>query len=137
LRVGGVSSVTARALLVVVGLSLIAGCATASRVEPGPGSQLEVQGRTYDEVWHAAVKVVSHHLLIVAGTSKERGEIQAAGGGGRFLPDQVVGVFIKPAGTPSDRYAVEVVSGKRKANPLPAKNWEQTIIDGLKTELKL
>jgi hypothetical protein len=128
---------TIRALVLVVCLGLIAGCATATRVEPGSGSQLEIQGRTYDEVWRAAVKVVGHRLLIGAGTSKERGEIQAVGGGGRFLPDQVVGVFIRPAGTPSDRYAVEVVSGKRKANPLPAKSWEQTIIDDLKTELKL
>ena len=126
-----------RALLLVVGAGMLAGCAATTRVQPGSGSQLEVQGRTYDQVWRAAVKVVGHYLQIGPGTSKERGEIQAEGGGGRFLPDQVVGVFIKPAGTPSDRYAVEVVSGKRRSGPVPAKNWERTIIDDLKTELAL
>jgi hypothetical protein len=129
--------VTGRALRFLLCVSLIAGCATVTRVQPGSGSELTVEGRSYDEVWRAAVKVVSQHVYIAPGTDKGRGEIQAASGGGRFLPDQVVGVFIRPPSTPSDRYVVEVVSGKRRSNPLPARNWEQTIIAGLKKELGL
>jgi hypothetical protein len=118
-------------------MSLITGCASVTRVESGAGSQLTVDGRTYDEVWRAAVNVVSHHLSVSAGTSKDRGEIQAEGGGSRFSPGQMVGVFIKPANTPSARYNVEVVSRKRAPVPLPGKDWEKTIIEDLKTELKL
>jgi hypothetical protein len=126
-----------RALCVLVCLSLIAGCVSVARVEPGAGSELPVDGRTYDEVWRAAVNVVSRSLSISVGTSKERGEIQAEGGGGRFSPGEMVGVFIKPANTPSGRYVVEVVSRKRASVPLIGPNSEKTIIEGLKTELKL
>lgn len=118
-------------------VSLITGCATVTRVEPGPGSRLAVDGRTYDEVWRAAVKVVGQHLTISAGTDKRRGEIQAESAGGRFSRGGTVGVFITPASTPSDRYVVEVVNRRRVSIPLTEKNWEQVIIDGLKTELKL
>ncbi len=118
-------------------MSVITGCATVARVEPGSGSQLTVERRTYDQVWQAAVKVVGQYLTISVGTDKGRGEIQAKGGGGRFSPDAMVGVFIRPANTPSDRYVVEVVSRKHVSVPLTGKNWEQTIIGGLKTELKL
>ena len=128
---------TMRALRLFVCMSVITGCASVTRVEPGGGSQLAVEGRTYDEVWRAAVKVVGHHLRIDAGTDKDRGEIQAAGGGGRFSPGELVGVFIRPANTPSGRYVVEVVSRKRAPVPLTGKDWEKTIIEGLKTELKL
>jgi hypothetical protein len=126
-----------RVLCLLACVSVIAGCAAVTRVEPGSGSQLTVEGRTYDEVWRAAVNVVGHHLWIGTGTSKERGEIQAVGGVSRFSAGEVVGVFIKPANTRSDQYTVEVVSRKRGSVPLTGKNWEQTIIDGLKTELKL
>ncbi len=128
---------TTRALCLLVCIGVIVGCAGVTRVKPGSGSQLAVEGRTYDELWRAAVKVVSQHLSISAGTSKERGEIQAEGGGGRYSPDQIVGVFIQPPNVRSDRYMVEVVSRNRVPVPLIGKNWEQTIIDGLKTELKL
>jgi hypothetical protein len=126
-----------QALRLLVCVSLIAGCAAVTRVEPGSGSQFTVEGRTYDEVWRAAVNVVGHHLRISVGTNKERGEIQAEGRGNRFSAGEVVGVFIKPANTRSDQYTVEVVSRKRASVPLTGKNWEQTIIDDLKTELRL
>ena len=129
--------VMTRALCLFVCLGVIVGCAGVTRVKSGSGSQLAVEGRTYDDVWRAAVKIVSQHLSISVGTNKERGEIQAEGGGGRFSPDQVVGVFIQPANAQSDRYMVEVVSRNRGSVPLIGRNWEQTIIDGLKTELKL
>src|SRR5215470_15864114 len=116
-----------RALFLLACVSAITGCAAVNRVEPGSGSRLDVEGRTYDEVWRAAVKVVGQRLSISAGTNKQRGEIQAEGGGSRFLPGQVVGVFIKPANTPSDHYVVEVVSHTRGSVPLTGRNWEQTV----------
>ena len=127
-----------RALCLLAFVTVIAGCAAVTRVEPGSGSQLAVKGRTYDEVWRAAISVVGHNLSIGAGTNKERGEIQAGGGTSRLLPGEAaVGVFIRPANTPSEQYTVEVVSRKRGVVALIGKNWEQTIIDGLKAELKL
>ncbi len=121
----------------MVCLSVIAGCATGARVQPGSGSRLTVEGRTYDQVWQAAVTVVGRSLTTSAGTDKGRGEIQAEGGGSRFSPDALVGIFITPASTASDRYVVEVVSRKRISVPLIGKNWEETIIESLKRELKL
>src|SRR5262249_10545885 len=127
-----------RALCVLAFVTVIAGCAAVTRVEPGSGSQLAVEGRTYDEVWRAAISVVGHNLSIGAGANKERGASQAEGGISRLLPGEAaVGVFIRPANTPSEQYMVEVVSRKRGVASLTGKSWEQTIIDGLKAELKL
>src|SRR5262249_14848358 len=107
-----------RALCLLAFVTVIAGCAAVTRVEPGSGSQLLVEGRTYDEVWRAAISVVGHNLSIGAGTNKERGEIRAEGGASRFSPGEAVGVFIRPANTRSEQYTVEVVSRKRGSVPL-------------------
>ena len=106
-------------------------------MQPGSGSRLTIEGRTYDEIWKAAVTVIGRNLTSRVGTDKGRGEIQAEGAGGRFSADALVGVFITPANTASDRYVVEVVSRRSAPVPLPVKNWKEVIIQALKTELKL
>jgi hypothetical protein len=124
-------------LVIVLCLVGVTGCATLTRVQPGSGSRLTVEGRTYDEIWKAATTVIGRNLVTQAGTDKGRGEIQAAGAGGTFTSGSLVGVFITPANVASDRYVVEVVRRRSDAVPLPAKDWEDVLIRALKTELKL
>jgi hypothetical protein len=124
-------------LVAVLCLAGVPGCATVTRVQPGSGSRLAVEGRTYDEVWKAAVTVIGRNLVTRAGTDKGRGEIQAEAAGGTFTSGSLVGVFITPANVASDRYVVEVVRRRSDAVPLPAKNWEEIIVEALKKELKL
>ena len=128
---------TGRALLLVLCMTGIIGCAEVTRVESGSGLRLEVEGRTYDQIWQAAIKVVGEHLTIGVGTDKGRGEIQAESTGATFSGDARVGVFITPANTPSPRYVIEVVSRKRVSVSLVRKKWAQMIIDRLKMELVL
>lgn len=126
-------------LLVLLGTfgSLVAGCATVPRVEPGGGSQLTVEGRSYDEVWFAALEVVARHLRIAPGTDKTRGTIRAERTGGWLPGSETVGVFVQPANVPSARYVVEVVSRRSGAFPVALRNWEPVLLRDLKQALKL
>ena len=129
-------SVPALRLWLLVCMSLIVGCA-AARMEPGSGSQLTVEGRTYDQVWYAALNVVAQHLRISLGTNKQRGTIRAEREGRIMAGSEVIGVFITPPNAASERYTVEVVSRKQGVGQFIGRNWEPIIIDGLKKELKL
>jgi hypothetical protein len=49
----------------------------------------------------------------------------------------VVGVFIAPAGVPSPRYTVEVVSRKRLRGQISGQDWEATIVEAVRLDLGL
>jgi hypothetical protein len=121
-------------LAVGVMLSLLAGCATIADVYPGEGRSFHVHDKTYDQVWMAAVTVAGRNLTIVD-REKEAGVIRAEKGIGPWTSGQVVGVFISPPSEESALYTVEVVSKERYKFQIGAKNWEQTIIEGMKAEL--
>ena len=57
-------------------VALTTGCATTDSLEPGSGTSFQVKGRSYDQIWKAAVTTASRSLTIVE-QSRESGTIKA------------------------------------------------------------
>lgn len=113
------------------------GCATTDTLQPGTGgSTFEVRGKTYDEIWKAAVATTSRSLTIVE-SNKESGTIRAEKAAGLATWGEVVGVFIRPTTNGATVYTVEVQSLKRSRAQLTGQDWTVTIIAGIKAELGL
>jgi hypothetical protein len=103
-------------------------------LRPGSGSVLEIREMSYDQVWNAVVKVAGEQLTVVE-TDKANGVLKAEGGIEWTSWGEVVGIFVTPAGTESDKYRVEVVSKKRSKLQITGTNWETPVIEGIKAEL--
>jgi hypothetical protein len=68
------------------------GCATIDSLQPGRGgSTFEIHGKTYDEVWNAAVRTASRSLTIVE-SDKASGTLKAEKGVGMATWGEVVGI---------------------------------------------
>jgi hypothetical protein len=115
---------------------LLFGCATIGGLHPGTGYTFEINNKTYNQVWKAAVTVVGRSLTIVE-SNKNTGVLKAEKGAGISTWGEVVGVFITPADTSSTQFTVEVTSLKRSMLQITGQNWESTIIEGMKAELDL
>jgi len=113
----------------------LAGCATVDTPQSGRGgSQFEVRGKSYDDIWRAANRVVSRSLTVVE-SNKETGTLRAEKGVGLATWGEVVGVFIRPQRNGAPVYTVEVQSVKRSMIQITGQDWTQTIISGIKAEL--
>lgn len=114
----------------------VSGCNTVDSVQPGKGQKFTVTSKSYDQVWKAAVTVVSRQLTIVE-ESKTAGSLKAESKAGFATYGEVVGVFIHPAGVNAASYEIEVVSLKRaQAIQITGQDWTNTIIVGIKAELQ-
>jgi predicted small secreted protein len=113
----------------------VSGCNTVDSVQPGKGQKFTVAARSYDQLWKAAVTVVSRQLTIVE-ESKTAGSLKAESKAGVTTHGEVVGVFIHPAGVNAGSYEIEVVSLKRDAIQITGQDWTNTIIAGIKAELQ-
>lgn len=114
---------------------LLAACATTDSLQPGTGgSTFEVRGRSFDEIWKAAVTVASRSLTIVE-SNKAAGILKAEKGVGLTTWGEVVGVYIRPATAGAASYTVEVQSLKRSRVQVTGQNWTTTMISGIKAEL--
>ena len=121
------------ATLIVIFFAL-AGCSTSGGIQPGSGSTFEVQGRSYDDVWTAAV-TVSTRIITIESSDKATGTIRGHVRAGITTWGEVVAVFITQKGDMN--HTVEVVSNKRSKLQVTGQNWEQTIIAGIKAELNM
>ena len=119
----------------VLGLFALVGCNTVDSVQPGKGQKFNVAARSYDQVWRAAIAVVSRQLTIVE-ESKASGTIKSESKAGFTTYGEVVGVFIRPAGVNATSYEIEVVSLKRDAIQITGQDWTKTVIAGIKAELQ-
>lgn len=126
--------VRSKIIVFVFCILLFAGCATIGSLQPGRGATYVVSKKSYDEVWKAAITVVSRSLTIVE-SNKEHGIIKAEKRAGLFTWGEVVGVFINPPNIQSKQYIVEVISKKRLQTQITGQNWAPTIIAGMKAEL--
>jgi hypothetical protein len=121
--------------VVLLGL-LLSACATVEGLRPGTGSVINIEGRTYEQIWKAAVKAANKNLTIVY-NNKLRGEIRAEAAAKLASWGEVVGVFISPTTPTAERYTVEVVSQKRSKFQLTGQNWERSILASIQTELDM
>ena len=93
-----------------------------------------MRGKSYDDVWRAANRVLARSLTIIE-SNKETGTLRAEKGVGLATWGEVVGVFIRPQRNDAPVYTVEVQSIKRSMIQLTGQDWTQTIISGIKAEL--
>lgn len=124
-----------RFLLLVCSLFALAGCAMTDSLQPGTGgTSFEVRGKSYEEVWKAAVTVAGRSLTIVE-SNKEAGILKAEKGVGLTTWGEVVGIYIRPARSGAAVYTVEVQSLKRSKAQLTGQDWTTTMVSGIKAEL--
>jgi len=110
-----------------------AGCAGMDSLQPGSGTKFDVPQKSFDDVWKAAITVVTRSLTIVE-SNKESGVIKAEKGVGLASWGEVVGVFITRS-SDGKGFRVEVLSKKRSQLQVTGQDWEQTIVEGMKAEL--
>ena len=123
-----------RSLILSCAIIVVYGCSTSGGIQPGSGSTFEVQGRSYDDVWRAAV-TVSTRIITIESSDKATGTIRGHVRAGMTTWGEVVAVFITQKGDMN--HTVEVVSNKRSKLQVTGENWEQTIIAGIKAELNM
>lgn len=124
-------------LLALSFLAALAGCATTDSLQPGAGgSSFEVRGKSYDEVWKAAVTVAGRSLTIVE-NNKAAGILKAEKGVGLTTWGEVVGIYVRPAKNGAPVYTVEVQSLKRSKAQVTGQDWTTTMVSGIKAELGL
>jgi len=115
--------------------AILVACATIGSLQPGAGgSTFEVRGKSYDEIWKAAVQVMSRNLTIVE-SDKASGQIKSEARAGIATWGELVGVFIRPTIPNADSYTVEVQSLKRARFQITGQDWEPHVIAGIKAEL--
>lgn len=115
----------------------LAGCATTDSLQQGSGgSTFEVRGKSYDEIYRAAVRAVRANLTIVE-SNKDSGTIKAESRAGMSTWGEVVGVFIRPPRQGMDVYVVEVQSLKRVRTQITGQDWTASVIAGMKAELDM
>lgn len=122
-------------MIMALSFCLFSGCATIDSLQPGGGgSTFEIRGKTYDDVWKAAVITTSRSLTIVE-SDKASGTIRAEKGVGMATWGEVVGIFIRPTTNYAETYIIEVQSLKRARGQFTGQDWTPTMIAGIKTEL--
>jgi hypothetical protein len=120
---------------VLIALLLLAGCRSMSDVKPGDGQVATITGKSYDEVWAAALRVSGEHFEIreqdkAAGAiraEREQHFMETAG--------DWVGVFITPPREGSPTYNVEVVHRKKNAMQLTGQDWEKKVLRDIQDDL--
>jgi len=115
---------------------LTGGCATIDSLKPGSGTDFTVSERSYQDIWNAAIVAATSGLAIVE-SDKSSGAIKAESKAGFSTWGEVVGIFISPQTENSAQYSVEVQSLKRARGQLTGQDWERTIIERMKAELKI
>jgi uncharacterized protein YceK len=118
------------ALLVIFTLS---GCATVGTLNKGEGQTYLAKGHSFDEVWDAAIKVVSRSLTIVD-LNKNAGKISAESKSGMTTWGEVIAVYVSKG--PDDERTYEVISQKRLVMQITGQDWTLTIGEGIRVELK-
>ena len=115
------------ALGTLVALIVLAGCASVGDLQPGTGASETFSGRGYDDVWAAAIRVVSEHFKITD-SDKSRGIIRAEREVHLTSLGEYVAVFITPFSPGAASYRVEVGSRKKVRTQQSVQGWETRIL---------
>ena len=105
----------ARAAALAIVVMFGAGCATIGSLQPGTGtgSTIEIEGRSYEEIWRAAVRTAGRSLTIVE-SDKPQGTIKAEKGAGIRTWEKWSGSSSDhpPTGQPSTPWRCKASSGR-------------------------
>lgn len=127
-------------------LLTMTGCASVAGLQAGegePGNQVQISGKTYDQVWAAAVHAVtSSTALNVVSSEKQKGEIRAEKPGslGLLTSDYGVNVavFILPAKPGAAVYTVEVQSMQKSGmQQFGRQDFAPGIVANIKADLNI
>jgi hypothetical protein len=148
-------------LVVLAAALLVVGCTSADNLKPGvsrgtmearftkttEGLQLEVRGRSYDQVWDAVERAVAwagkepgglyQGPLKVVDRQKDRGAIRTEEPNSLGLTRAYVGVFVTPPRNGADVYTVEVTKiMKNRTEVVQGRNWEADLLRAIDAVLK-
>ena len=121
-----------RLLSVVTSVLLSAACATVGGLENAQGDgEISYYRADAESVLDASVIALSDLGLRIARVDDETGHVAAQAGAGLWSYGEVIGVFVRPSIRDSSVCTVEVVSRKRLATNVLAKNWETEVLERL------
>lgn len=122
-------------VLLLFAVIALSGCFTAEKLQPGAGTKLQVRGKTYDQVWAAAVQTASRDLDILE-QDKQRGIIKADSTITFLTLGELVGIYISPTTPSAPSYTVSVESIRKGVfQTATAQDRTQAMISGMKLEL--
>lgn len=131
LRVASRRRILSHAGYLFAALALTA-CVSPDSLQPnGGGANFTIRGKTYDQIWNAAIKAMSTDMQIVeshkpSGTIKSRVGMAPSG--------KVVAFFIQPTG-PAVDYTITVVSKVPMQRDFEGRDWEPSVVEDFKAAL--
>lgn len=124
-------------VLAVIAL-LIAGCtspvATNATNATSSETTFEIQGKTYDEVWSTIERIAGQNLAITE-RIKALGLLKATRGVVMGPWGYEVEFSVSPAHNGAAEYTVELEITEQPDSKLPASDWENTVVNQIKSEL--
>lgn len=106
----------------------LAGCTTSTDdLQPGQGrgKQFHVSGKTYDQVWRAALGAMANDMTIVE-QDKPSGVIKS-----RVDTGKVVAIFIAPTTPRAEQYSIVLMSKKPMESRYIDRDFEPTVAEDL------
>lgn len=121
--------------LLLVGI--VSGCSSAGGLQSENfGSTIEIQDKSYNEVWKASVRAMSNNLTIIE-SDKTTGTIKSEASAGMTTWGEIVGLFIQPTTPDAKKYTLKVISKKRLKTQITGQNWEPSVLANVKAELDI
>jgi hypothetical protein len=119
-------------LLVVFAL---AACVSPDRLQlsDGGGKSFTVRGKSYEQVWRAAMVAMGNDMQIVE-SHKPSGVIKSRVGAAPT--GKVVAFFIQPT-TPAAEYTVTIVSRKFLHTDFVDRDWEPSVVEDFRAALNM
>jgi hypothetical protein len=122
--------------ILTVLLGLFSGCASTGTVRDAlaedNGAVFIVENRSFDEVYNAALKVMSNKFSLRE-QDKNQGMILAENSATAFSWGERIGVQVKPHS--GQKIKIVVVSQKVSRMQMTGSDWEQSVMAGIKAEL--
>ncbi len=123
-------------LTLLCAIFLISGCAFNNQsLAEKMMSTLEVEGRSYDDVWRAILKVAEAKLVITESNSST-GFVKAEMLDDYFPLSEVIGIYLKPSDKNPNGYVVEFIDLKEEDVKITSQAWTITLASDLRRELE-
>ncbi len=123
-------------LAVSIALTAFTGCATTgtvrSSLDEGGGAQKMYEGKSYDQVYSAALRVMSNKFTITK-ESKATGAIDAENSVSVMSWGELIGIQVTKV--KESVVKVQVVSQKKSRGQFTGQDWEQTVLAAITSEL--